>query len=216
MIKVYYAYTEYVAEAELNELVKPLSEQVKSRLAGFKKEEDRLLLLTASYLLKEALAKNGYPDYRLKNLQYTQAGKPFFPGSPFDFSISHTDYCAAVAFSTNCRVGIDIEKIKTVDLADFKTVFPEEVWTEIETSVEPTETFYSHWTLLESAVKADGRGLPLLSSNHVKVKDGQVIINGKRWFSQHLSFDPSISCCIASGLKQETVELIEIKPIYKG
>lgn len=211
MIRVYYAYTEFTTEDQLTWLLKPLSAEMQRRLTVFKREEDRLLMLTASFLLREALKKNGYSGFQLQNLQYSPAGKPFFPDAPFDFSLSHTGKCAAVAVSDNCRVGIDIEKINQVDFADFENVFSWKVWEVIEASEDPTGTFYAYWTLLESAAKADGRGLPLISSNRLIISDNKVIIEGKEWYPQHHSFDPSICCCISSERTNETVELFEVK-----
>lgn len=216
MIKLYYAYTQNVSEIQLSQEVKPLSEKAQSHLSGLKREEDRLLTLAASFLLKEALLKNGFCGYSLCNLQHTSAGKPFFDGAPFDFSISHTENCAALAFSVHQKVGIDIEKIKPVDFADFETVFPPEVRNSIKSSNAQTTTFYSYWTLLESAVKADGRGLSLTSGRKMTITNNQVIIDGYTWYTKHQHFDPSISCCIASNIKPESVELIEVRLSWHG
>jgi len=210
MIKVYYAYSEYISEDALYQEIKPLPKLVQSRLESFKRKEDRLIRMTAYYLLKQALEKNGRLGYRLPDLQYTAEGKPFFTGTDFDFSISHTEQCAAVAISDR-RVGIDIEKVKTIDFNDFKNIFPGGVWNSINTSADKTGTFYSYWTILESAVKADGRGLPLTSSNHLEIKTHHVIIEGEKWYTQHLCFDRTISCCIASDRKQEAIQLTEVK-----
>jgi 4'-phosphopantetheinyl transferase len=215
MIKVYYAYAECIGEDALFQEIKPLSERVQSRLESFKRKEDRLIRMTAYYLLKEALEKNGYSGYRLQDLQYTTGGKPYFPDASFDFSVSHTDQCAAVAISDS-RVGIDIEKIKTIDFVDFEDIFPGEVWSAIHISADKTGTFYSYWTQLESVVKADGRGLPLISSNHLEIKAHHVLIEGERWHTQHLNFDPSVSCCIASDRKPEIIKPTEVKLPLKG
>jgi 4'-phosphopantetheinyl transferase len=211
MIKVYYAYPELTSEDSLKRLVEPLSKKGHCRLAGLKRKEDRILMLTASFLLKEALSQNGFSEYQLRNLQHSQTGRPFFDGAAFDFSISHTEKCAALAFAENCRVGFDIEKIKDIDIDDFESIFSPVVWNLINTSEAKIRSFYSYWTLLESAVKADGRGLPLTTFNKIEINCNQVEIEGEKWYSQHQYFDSSISCCIASDKKQKKIELIEVK-----
>jgi 4'-phosphopantetheinyl transferase len=128
MIKVYYAYPELANEARLKQLVDPLSIEVQNRLLGLKRKENRILKLTASFLLKQTLSIHGYNSYPLQELQYSQWGKPFFRGAAFDFSISHTENCAAIAFADKNRVGIDIEKMKPIDFADFDNIFSQEVW----------------------------------------------------------------------------------------
>ena len=200
MIKVYYAYTEFVNEDALYKLIKPISKLVQSRITNFKRKEDQLKRMAGYFLLKEALDKMAFHGYRLSDLQYSVKGKPFISGVHFDFSISYTEQCVALAFSDS-RVGIDIEKIKAIDFTDFENIFPGEVWSSINASVDKTGAFYTYWTLLESVVKADGRGLPLASSNHLLFNTNHVIIEGEKWYFQHQHFDRSVSCCVASDSK---------------
>lgn len=210
MIKVYYAYTEFFREDSLLQVINPLSRLVQSRLKSFKRKEDRLLRMIAYFLLKQALKQNGCSFYQLQDIQYTGHGKPFFSGADFDFSISHTKQCAVVAFSDS-RVGIDIEKMEPIDISDFKDIFPREAWNSIHASADKNGTFYKYWTLLESVVKADGRGLSLTSSHQFTMNPSHVFIEGQKWYFQHPYFDRSISCCIASDQKQETIELTEVR-----
>jgi 4'-phosphopantetheinyl transferase len=213
MIQVYYAYTASINEIDLYNLVEPISERMKFRIAGFKEEGDRLLTLASLYLLKQTLIKNSISAYKLADLKLTDYGKPYFEGASFDFSISHSDGCAAVSFSTSSFVGLDIEKIKAVEFSDFKNIFTKEVWNDINASTDSKATFYHYWTLMESAVKADGRGLSLISNKLINIIGRNVIIDGIRWYSEHHLFDPAFSCCITSS-KQEDIRLSEIKFVY--
>jgi len=167
--------------------------------------------LASSALLEKVLLENGYPDYKLYDLQYTDEGRPFFPDAPFDFNISHTERCTAVAFLENGRVGIDIETIKEVDFSDFDLVFTKEVWDIIHTSKNKNQMFFHFWTLLESAVKADGRGLSNISFENTILRNDQVILDGKEWFPHHQDFNPSIACCVTSNKRNEKVEFREIR-----
>ena len=194
-------------------IVAQLSLQAMTKLKTLRRNDDKLLLLTSSVLLSRALSDNGYNGYKLCDLQYSETGRPFFVDSPFDFNISHTDNCAIVAFLENGRVGIDIETIKDVDFRDFEYIFTQKVWDQINASNNKNEMFYYYWTLLESALKADGRGLPLISSNKIEIENDQVIIDEKRWFSNHPHFDPTISCCVTSDIENEATQLVEIKSI---
>lgn len=50
-----------------------------------------------------------FPDFPYELIQIADTRKPFLPGDPYHFSISHCgDYAAAIV-SKNSRVGIDIE-----------------------------------------------------------------------------------------------------------
>jgi 4'-phosphopantetheinyl transferase len=215
MIQVYYAYTASITEIDLYNLVDPISQRMKFRIAGFKKEEDRLLMLASLFLLKQTLIKNSISAYKLEDLKLTDYGKPYFEGASFNFSISHSDGCAAVSFSTSSLVGLDIEKIKTVEFSDFKNIFPRDVWNDINASTDSKATFYHYWTLMESAIKADGRGLSLISNKQVNIIGRHAIIDGVRWYSEHHLFDPDFSCCITSS-KQEDIRLAEVKFVYNG
>jgi len=210
---VYYAYTDVLKKINLENLTTKLSLRAKSKLAGYLRNEDKLLLLTSSVLLLKALLENGFEDYKLCDLQLSTNGRPFFTGSPFDFNISHTANCAALVFSTDCRVGIDIEKIKELDFSDYKEIFSQELWNKIYSSADMNRTFYNYWTLMESAIKADGRGLSLISANKIEIINDQLMIDGKEWFSDHPNFDSSIACCITSNKENESMVLRKIQAV---
>ena len=211
MIQIYYTYTYDLLESKFENLIPLLPLKAKSKCQNYKRNEDKLLLLASYALLSKMLADKGYSAFQLADLLFSEAGRPYFMDSPFDFNISHTDHCAAVVFLENGRVGIDIEVIKAVDLSDYEETFSEKEWQEINSSEHKINKFYDYWTLLESALKADGRGLSLLSSPEIKIKKNQVVIDGKEWFSRHEYFDSEISCCITSNADQEVVELLEIR-----
>lgn len=213
MIQVYYAYTDILQKKNLNIYIEMLSPKTKSKLAGLKRSEDKDLLLLSSLLLSKLLQENGHADYNQIDLQYSDSGRPFFADSPFDFNISHTANCAAVAYSENRRIGLDIEKIMEIDFSDFEYLFSKKEWDKINSSTNKNRTFFHYWTLLESALKADGRGLPLISSDKILIRDDMVYIDGKQWFSEHKLFDPSISCCITSDRKIEAISMNRILSI---
>lgn len=65
----------------------------------------RLQHLCGRYLLRHLV-----PQFPLRNVVADLDNKPFLPGHPFHFSISHSgDYAAAIV-STAQQVGIDVEK----------------------------------------------------------------------------------------------------------
>jgi 4'-phosphopantetheinyl transferase len=207
MIQIYYAYTDILLENDLDSFIEMLSANTKAKLVRLKRKEDKDLLLLSTRLLSKLLVDNEHDDYSLMDLKYSNSGRPFFADSWFDFNISHTDNCAAVAYSENCRIGIDIEKIIDLDYSDFENLFSQKEWEKINSSTNKNRTFYHYWTLLESALKADGRGLPLISSDKIVINNDKVYIDGKQWFSEHQLFDPSIACCITSDRKIEAINM---------
>lgn len=212
MIHCYYAYTDLIQNRNLDGFIARLSSRARSKLEGLKRREDQDLLILSYILLSKLLQEFTSNNFELSEIQYTEAGRPYFKDSSFDFTISHSDNCVAVALAENRSIGIDIEKIVEVDFSDFTTVFSRNEWDKIEASADRNGTFYSYWTLLESVLKADGRGLPLLSSNAISMQNDQVFIDGTAWFSQHLYYDPTIACCLSSNkeLKDIHIQQIEI------
>ncbi len=213
MIQIYYAYADEVPSTNFEFLTSELSLRSRAKLEGLRRYQDKRLQLISAGLLARILMDNGQMEYKLKDLQYSESGRPYFPNAPFDFNISHTENCAAVAYMENGRVGIDVEKIKEIDLEDFNDFFSQDEWDEIHSSPDSFRTFYDFWTRFESTVKADGRGLPLLSMKRNQIFEDHVILDGQTWFPVHKRFDNSISCCITSNRKGSPVEILEIQAI---
>jgi 4'-phosphopantetheinyl transferase len=213
MIQLYYAYTDIIVNSNTDDLSEQLPFNAKSKLQHYKKDTDKHLLLASMVLLLKLLKDNGCIEFQLKDLEYTEAGRPFFPGSHFDFNISHTDNCAAVVFSKDCRLGIDIEKILETDFADFTDYFTPKQWNDIYSSTDKLSRFYYYWTLFESAVKADGRGLSIISEKKVKLVNSNLFIENTEWFCKHYNFDSSISCCITADKNNELCSIKNITVI---
>ncbi|HEX2867291.1 MAG TPA: 4'-phosphopantetheinyl transferase superfamily protein [Ignavibacteriales bacterium] len=213
MVKIYYAYTGITEDKSIEEMGKDLPLFLVSKFQKLRRDEDRRLLYLSMALLTKALCENGYNNFRPGDLQYSEAGRPFFPNAPFDFNISHTDGCAAVAFSDDCRVGIDVEKIKAIDFSDFTGYFTSEQWNDIHDADDKLIKFYYYWTLIESGAKADGRGLSLVFSESLKLTNGALFIDNVKWHYNHLNFDPLVSCCLTAGKNHTGPEVINIKSI---
>ena len=214
MIQIYFTYPDILfKETSLEQYYDSIPDNLLDKIQKYKKKDDRELHLASMLLLREALYENGHKEILLNKLSYSENGRPYFKNYSFDFNISHTENCVAVVFSENCRVGIDIERMKHIDFSDFMDIFSQEEWHKINSSDDKEKTFYYYWTLLESAVKADGHGLALISSKNIVFKYDHIIINGKKWFHNHNNFDPKISCCVTSSKKNETMELHEIHSI---
>ncbi len=201
MVTIYYGYTDIVRNSSLNLFIEELSPRTQEKLARLQRREDQDLLVTSFVLLSNALHDNGFDAFRLCDVLYSLTGRPFIPDAPFDFNISHTGTCAALAFSEHCRVGIDVEKIQEIDFSDFTEYFTSALWDDIHAAQDACGRFFYFWTLFESGVKADGRGLSLVSAKRMQVDDGMLFIDGVKWFYHHHIFDPSISCCVTTALQ---------------
>ncbi len=90
-------------------------------------------------------------------------GKPTAPGTDLHVSISHSDELVAVAVTRAGPVGVDVEKMSTMDYEPLldQVLAPGE---EIHSAAD----FFTCWTRKESVLKATGDGL-LTSMREVRV-----------------------------------------------
>ena len=95
-------------------------------------------------------------------------GKPYIPELPmFYFNISHSNHFLAIALS-NHQVGVDIERIKPVNLRIAKRFFSKEEQTYVFSCPKnQIKRFYEIWTKKEAYVKYIGCGFqkPLADIN---------------------------------------------------
>jgi 4'-phosphopantetheinyl transferase len=91
----------------------------------------------------------------------TEFGKPFLIGYPYlYFNISHTRNALAVAFA-NCPVGVDIERIREVDMEIAHRFFTQSEFAYISQTNDPDSAFYEIWTKKEAYIKWVGKGLSI-------------------------------------------------------
>jgi 4'-phosphopantetheinyl transferase len=115
---------------------------------------DRLSSLIGLRLLKRCAQDEEIPDFRLSDIKYPESGKPYWQSESahkFDFNISHSEDLIVVAMSRASKVGIDAEKIRTLNRLNFKMVMSAE---ELEQIRQRPELFFELWSKKEAVVKA--------------------------------------------------------------
>ncbi|MEO1623381.1 MAG: 4'-phosphopantetheinyl transferase superfamily protein, partial [Cyanobacteria bacterium J06632_3] len=109
---------------------------------------------------------------------YSEYGKPYIDTSPiqakkpelaqlqpgacdFHFNMSHSGELALCALGQDCRVGIDIEKLKDIQRLDsmMERCLTEKERLDVVASDEPLRAFLQRWTCKEAYLKAIGLGL---------------------------------------------------------
>lgn len=104
-------------------------------------------------------------------------GKPYLSGNPVYFNVSHSGDYLALAVSKH-PVGIDLQKVRPVKEGMYrKVVQPEE---ESLIREAGNQDFIRLWTLKESFVKAEGKGLriPMKSYYFIKEKEDYFVFWG--------------------------------------
>ncbi len=145
---------------------------------------DRLHCVGAGLLLRRVLGVTKDDD-----LCVGEQGKLSLAGEGPCFNLSHGGrYAVLAVFPT--AVGVDVEPI-----ADRLTVIPrrylhpeELAWLE----ADPTPARFAHlWTRVESALKADGRGLA------IDRRDFSVLDSGRPWFLETTALEGHVLSCAA-------------------
>jgi len=133
----------------------------------------------------------------LQSLEATRHGKPFLPGGP-EFNISHSEGMVVLAVSQRGAVGIDIEKIRAVNIEDFSRYVPEVANLPEDYDVDQVNTlFFDCWTQKEAVLKGYGTGL-LAPLEQVALQGGTALFNETAWFINKLRIDRGYCCHVAT------------------
>ena len=162
----------------------------------FKRWQDRNASLLGKILLLEGLKKYGYPSDFLDNLSYSPHNRPFLDDS-IDFNISHSGEYVVCAINNEGRVGIDIERMRPLDFSEFRNYMTSEEWNMMHESPDQLEYFYELWTVKESVIKGEGKGLsiPLLD---IHWEGETASVSNNLWYIRKILIDPGYSCHVAA------------------
>ena len=182
---------------------------VKLKIDRYRKWQDRQSVLFGRILLRNCLTEYGYPLEYLEMVRTDGWGRLYLDGR-VDFNISHSGGCVVCAASRNAKVGIDIEEIREIELDDFMENFSSEEWRFIVESEESTRNFFDFWTIKESVLKADGRGVSR-SMRGVEIDGNKATLDGKEWALVKIGIDNRYSCHLTTDIMASNIVITEIK-----
>jgi len=133
-----------------------------ARCRRFRKESDSLRTLAGELLVRYAISTRLSVGNDRIRLARDANGKPVALGLPIELSISHSGSYAVCAVAAE-RVGIDIQELRPVDLKIARRQFtaPEYDMIAKRPQQDQANAFFDLWTLKESYIKWDGRGLAI-------------------------------------------------------
>lgn len=157
-------------------------------ILAYRRWEDRQASLLARLMLADRFGAAA-----LASVEKDRFGRPGAPG--VEFNLSHTDGIVVLAVAAE-RVGVDVERIKQVDLNDYATALTDRERERIASSPDPAAAFFALWTAKEAAVKADGRGMSI-PLDEVAVADGVATVDGTDWRLTPVSLGEEYACHVA-------------------
>jgi len=193
---LYTKFTDQLSEYKFKKLLNRLPVHLQEKNAKFLRWQDRQANLFGKLLVHTGLKEYGYDPDCLKLLQIDLNGRPYIDAN-IDFNISHSNNYVLCAISKTTKVGIDIEKITPIDFYNFDEVMTDKQINTIKNAQDALKTFFNYWTIKESVVKADGRGLeiPLLD---IIINTNTATYNQTVYHINNLNIDQNYSCNLAT------------------
>ncbi|MCC6582727.1 MAG: 4'-phosphopantetheinyl transferase superfamily protein [Chitinophagales bacterium] len=180
-----------------------LPENFQKDINAYKHRESAQSSLLGKMLLLYGFKKLNLP-YVLQDLKIGSKDRPYI-NTEMDFNISHSGAYVICAIAQNARVGIDIEKHRTLKMNIAERFFNEQECLEIDSSEQPEQAFFDFWSIKEAAIKCDGRGVEVLSKTHVLsapnkhfANDNKVLCDGNTFCYQKLEIDAGYSAAVCS------------------
>jgi 4'-phosphopantetheinyl transferase len=175
---VFHTYIDHLDQPLTEDQLQRMPYHIASEIRQYRKNDDQVRLMAGKLLLLAGIKHCQRPTSLL--MQYTQdeMGKPYIEDF-FSFNITHSGNVVACAvLMGEGLIGIDCERKRNIDVPLFTKQFSPAEMTWILSSSDPQEQFFEAWTMKESVMKADGRGMriPLHS---IRIYPGPVTIDDR-------------------------------------
>ncbi len=185
-----------------------LPEVLSKEISQYQKQDDINRLTAGKYLLKKMLIDTGFDEKIFSAYQTAENGKPFIPEF-HPFNITHSGQVVACAILLEeGNIGIDVEKIRDIDPGRFNKQFSAPEMMQILSSKDPNTTFFEYWTMKESVMKADGRGMRIPLHN-IKLRRSIATIDDVDidWNLYPLELHGSVKAHLCSDSKLREIEV---------
>jgi 4'-phosphopantetheinyl transferase len=197
MIIRYVSVFQELDQADFQALQKKLPDQLRAKNDRYLHYLDRQRNLFGLLLLKMLWKKQFGQELELELLQTTAFKRPYLPNSSVDFNISHAGNYVICALGSNLKLGVDVENRKEVDFDDFTRTMNPTQWNQILAAADPVAEFFKYWSIKESVIKADGRGLSI-PLTEIIIHPDTVSYSDQSWHIKPFQLDPEHFGCLAS------------------
>lgn len=211
-------------KSKYDKLITYVSMEKLKRINRFHQYQDALRTLIGDILVRYLLCKR--LGVRNEELIFgvNEYGKPLLVNNTgVEFNISHSGKWIVCSIY-NLPVGIDIEKIKPIDIGIAERFFSkDEVKSLMSKCIAEREAyFYELWTLKESYIKAIGKGLSIpLDSFTIRIVGGNIILHSTNesenyYFKQYcIDKDYKLAVCSSKNEFPDEINFININELYE-
>lgn len=169
------------AEGEFDRLMQVIPKDLQRKVLEEDGWENQYGSLARKLMLWHGMGELGYDMSQLfSQLDFTASGKPFVENAAH-FSLANDGAVAVCAVSDTSILGIDLERLKPINLTDYREKMTFLEWREIYSHVIPLRRFYEFWTIKESVIKADGE-FETSELKEIYIQPDVAFCNGKYWY----------------------------------
>ncbi|SHJ15848.1 4'-phosphopantetheinyl transferase family protein [Aquimarina spongiae] len=197
---LYTSFSERLPGNIWNKYFNLLPDRMKEKNIRFQRWQDRHSHLFGQLLLLVNLKEFGYGKGSLEQVLYEPNGRPYL-NADIDFNISHSGGEVLCAMTKGMRIGIDVEEIKKIHFQDFKNVMNPSQWRTINNATEPLGAFFKLWTIKESVIKADGRGLAIPLPD-INIAENIAEYDNCIWYLSEIQTQSNSSAYLATSNKE--------------
>lgn len=159
MLEIYHYDISGMSDEEFEKMYFASDKNRKAKADKLKKDPAKKLSIASGELARKIIAQKFNIDKEDVRFRVDKSGKPYIEGIDVNFSISHSGTIALCAIA-DAPVGVDIEKIRDVDLSIAKKHFaPDEQDYVFEKLSLSKQRFFEIWTRKEAYVKMLGKGI---------------------------------------------------------
>ncbi len=192
----YHKFLEPFATEKWEVYFQQMPADIQERIRRYRKEENKYQLLIGRLLLQYGMNDQGFKNFELKDLYYDEFNCPLW-SKQIRFNIAHSGNVVACAFSTEQQIGLDIEKIRAIHLADFDYILNEVDHQNILKADNKYQAFFKIWTIKEAVTKAIGKGLAI-DVQQIYIFDKYAVFEKQKWYYHVIQFEKEFAAHIVA------------------
>ena len=131
--------------------------------------------------------------------------------SDIQFNIAHSGNIVGCAFSETLKIGLDIEKIRPINLADFDYILNEMDQEYLTKAMNPYDAFFKIWTIKEAVTKAIGKGLAI-DVQQIYIYEDYAVLGEVKWYYKTLNLATDFAAHLV--MDENELERVAIEEIF--